>query len=81
MKKIRILLVFMIMLTTSMVWACPFFNGINKVIKKMDLKLSSIVSISVREKETGKILYQKDDKKLLNPASTLKMLSFAPSGG
>lgn len=78
MRKIRILLVFMIMLTTSMVWACPFFNGINKVIKKMDLKLSSIVSISVREKETGKILYQKDDKKLLNPASTLKMLSFAP---
>ncbi len=78
MKKIRILFVFLIMLTTSMVWACPLFNGIDRIIRKMDLKLSSIVSISVREQETGKILYSKDDKKLLNPASTLKLIAFAP---
>ena len=77
MKK-RILLVFSIMLMASAVWACPFFNGINKVIRKMDLKLSSIVSIVVQEEKSGKILYSKDDKKLLNPASTLKLVAFAP---
>ena len=78
MKKIRILLVFLITFATSTVWACPFFNGINKIIRKMDLKLSSTVSISVREQNSGKILFSKDDKKLLNPASTLKLLAFAP---
>ena len=44
----------------------------------MNLKLSSVVSISIREQKTGKILYSKDDKKLLNPASNLKLLAFAP---
>lgn len=52
---------------------------IDKVIAKSDLGLRSSMGIYVIDANTNKEIYKKNELKLLNPASTLKLLSFATS--
>ena len=74
---IRIFLAIILMLNIE-AYACGFGSGLKKTIKKMDLDENSIVSVSVRKLDSGKEIYAKDEKKLLHPASSLKVYTFAP---
>ncbi len=53
--------------------------SLKKIIKKMDLDKNSTVSVSVRRLDTGKEIYAQDENKLLHPASSLKVVTFAPA--
>ena len=54
-------------------------NDLSKFVSKMDFGLNSIVSVYLEDAKTGEILYKKNEKKLMNPASTLKTLTFGAS--
>ncbi len=54
------------------------FNGISRVISDMDLQNRSTISISVKNLDNSSKLYSKNEDKLLNPASVMKVLTFAP---
>lgn len=49
-----------------------FSNNIDEIIQSSPLYQTSIVSVSVRDTKTGNVIYEKDSKLLLHPASTLK---------
>ncbi len=60
------------------------FNSVNaselsKLITSSPIDESSTVAVSVKEVETGKIVYQYNAKKLLHPASTLKVFTTFPA--
>ncbi len=54
-------------------------NKIDKAIDESNFELKSIVSIYAENSKNNKILYKKNEQKLLNPASSLKALTFAAS--
>lgn len=54
-------------------------NAIDKYIKESGLMAHSTVSILVNNSTDGHVYYKKNEKKLLNPASTLKLLTFGSS--
>lgn len=57
-----------------------FANGeLAKTINSSPLETSSVVAVSVKEANTGKILYQHNEQKLLHPASTLKIFTTIPA--
>ena len=56
-----------------------FANVIQKHIKQSGFGLSSTVGIYVVEKNSDKVLYKRNETKLLNPASTMKVLVFGAS--
>jgi len=73
-KKIIIsLFAFLMMaLTTSA-------NEIEKYVKQTDFELQSTVSVYIQDENTGRNLFKKNEQKLLNPASTLKPITFGIS--
>ena len=48
-------------------------------INASPLETSSTIAVSVKEANTGKVLYQHNEKKLLHPASTLKIFTTIPA--
>ena len=54
-------------------------NHIEKYVKQTDFELQSTVSIYIQDEKSGHVLYKKNEQKLLNPASTLKTLTFGIS--
>lgn len=48
-------------------------NKLDKLVSKSELNDISTISISIRNVQTGKVIYEKDAKKLLHPASTIKV--------
>lgn len=52
---------------------------IDKVISQSDLGIRSFMSVYVINADTNKEIYKKNELKLFNPASTLKLLTFATS--
>lgn len=54
-------------------------NEIDKYIKESGIVSHSTVGLLINNFENGKTLYKKNEKKLLNPASTLKVLTFGSS--
>ena len=54
-------------------------NSIDKLIKDSNIGLFSTVSIDVFNLDKNKSIYKRNEKKLLNPASVLKTLTFASS--
>lgn len=54
-------------------------DEIAKTISSSPLETSSVVAVSVKEASTGKVLYQHNEKKLLHPASTLKIFTTIPA--
>ena len=63
-----------LLLTASAVSAA----SIDKALSESDINTGA-VSISVRDTETGKVLYELNSKKPVNPASTLKILTLTAS--
>lgn len=74
MKKLfRILALFIAIITTSS--SCFAFPAgkIEKIIEKSNLEGITTIAISVKDASSGKTVYERDSKKLLHPASTLKI--------
>lgn len=57
--------------------AAIFSYDFSKVIAEQDLDGSSTVSVSVIDNKSSKILYAKNENKLLNTASAMKLFTFA----
>lgn len=63
------------------------FGGLNAfansqlatTVNSLPLETSSVVAVSVKEADTGKVLYQHNERKLLHPASTLKIFTTIPA--
>lgn len=63
------------------------FGGLNAfansqlatTVNSSPLETSSVVAVSVKEADTGKVLYQHNERKLLHPASTLKIFTTIPA--
>jgi PBP4 family serine-type D-alanyl-D-alanine carboxypeptidase len=51
------------------------FDSIDDVINQNKLSKNSIISVSIRDPQTEKIIYQRNANLLLHPASTLKALT------
>lgn len=51
-------------------------NEIDKYIQEAGVDNHSILSILVKDKDSNKVVYKRKEEKLLNPASTLKLLTF-----
>lgn len=69
-----------IFLTTLLMFStCANANLINKTIKNSQVENQATLSVLVKDKENSKILYKRHNTKLLNPASTLKTLTFGAS--
>lgn len=47
----------------------------DKLIKSSDLNDTSTIAVSIRNVQTGNVVYQQNEKKLLHPASTLKIFT------
>ncbi len=56
-----------------------FANEIQKHIKQSGFGTSSTVGIYIIKKNSDKVLYKRNEQKLLNPASTMKVLTFGAS--
>lgn len=54
-------------------------SSINNILNSYDFDRDSTVSISVKDKKTGKIIYSKNPYKYSNPASVLKLFTMAAS--
>ena len=74
MKKVLLSLFLFLSLTLT-----GFSNEIDKLIKQNGFDLKSIVAIYVENQKDRNVVYKKNSKKLLNPASTLKTLTFGAS--
>ena len=77
MKKYFLILriIFLLFLITPQVNA----NSITKYIKDSDFETKSTVSIDIENFNNDEVIYKRDEKKLLNPASILKVLTFGSS--
>lgn len=78
MKKILICLALFL---AAMFTVSTEASEINKSLNALKLDKTSIVSVSVRNIETGKTIWSKNDEKFMHPASSLKLLTFAASLG
>lgn len=54
-------------------------NKIDKAVDESNFELKSTVSIYIENLKNNKTIYKKNEQKLLNPASSLKALTFAAS--
>lgn len=54
-------------------------SSINGILNSFDFDRDSVVSVSVKDKKTGLIAYEKNAYKFLNPASVLKLFTMAAS--
>ena len=62
---------------TYLVLVLPnYADEISKYIRQSDFELKSTVSVFVKDTKNNNILYKKNEQKLLNPASILKVLTF-----
>ncbi len=74
MKKIILSTIIMLFVSTPIL-----ANEIQKHIKQSGFGVSSTVGIYLTEKNSDKVLYKRNETKLLNPASTMKVLTFGAS--
>ena len=75
-KKILLLFSFLIFAICPS-YAAIFSYDFSKVISEQDFGGSSSISITVLDKNTKKVLYSKNENKMLNTASALKLYTFA----
>lgn len=60
-------------------FASELSSSVNEILNSFDFDKDSVVSISIKDKKTGKTVYEKNPYKFLNPASTLKLFTMASS--
>ncbi len=76
MKKIfKILTVFIILAIQANACFAIEIGKIEKLIKKSGLNDMSIVSVSIKNAENNNIVYELNSKRLLHPASTIKLFT------
>ena len=71
----KILICKIIVLFTFFFSQSTFSKTIDEVINLNPSFEPAIIAISVKDANSGKVIYQKNEKKLLHPASTLKMIT------
>lgn len=54
-------------------------ESVNSVLSSFDFDRDSVVSISVRDRKTNEVVYEKNPYKFLNPASSLKLFTMNAS--
>ena len=77
-KKLFIFIFTFLILQVSTICA-TYANEIDRVISQNDFELKSTIGILAVDKNSDKVIYEKHAKKLLNPASLLKALTFSAS--
>ena len=75
-KKLLLLFSFLIFAICPS-YAAIFSYDFSKVIAEQDFDGSSTISITVLDKNTKKVLYSKNENKMMNTASALKLYTFA----
>ncbi len=76
MKKLfKILILIILFITNINVSEAIQVGNIDKLIKKSDLYGVSTISVSIKNVQNGNIEYETDSKKLLHPASVLKLFT------
>ena len=68
--------IFYFIVLLSLISMSSYAKAVSDFIKKSDFEFYSTTSIYVKNKKNNKVIYKKNEKKLLNPASTLKLLTF-----
>lgn len=71
-----ICLTLMLVIVSNRVFAA---DSIDSVIKKSPINETSTISVSVKNAKTGKVLYEYNQNKLMNPASALKVFTLKPA--
>lgn len=71
-KVLTLIMVFMFTVNSS--FAFPI-SKLDKLIKKSSLNETATIAISVKNAKDGTAVYQQNEKKLLHPASTLKIFT------
>ncbi len=77
MKKFLSVLFILLFLTLSVQAKSAKNGGISSVVKSSGVNQDRIY-ISIKDSETGKVVYSKNDNKLVNPASVQKILTLIP---
>lgn len=71
-KFLTIIMVFMFSVNCSFALSV---GKLEKLIKKSSLNETATMAISIRDVESGNVVYEQNQKKLLHPASTLKIFT------
>ncbi len=72
-NKIKTALIFIGLLTLSVNSA--FCASLDSIIKKSNLDKTSTIAISVKDAKSGKVVYEYNEQKLMNPASVQKIFT------
>ena len=54
---------------------CAFAANLDSIIKKSELNKTSIIAVSVKDAKSGRVVYEHNEHKLMNPASVLKIFT------
>ena len=73
MSKIKTAIIFLGLLTLSVNSA--FCASLDSIIKKSDLDKTATIAVSVKDAKSGKIIYEYNEQKLMNPASVQKIFT------
>ncbi len=75
----KIFFLFMLFCFQCQAFAGEISSSINDILNSFDFDRDSVVSISVKDANTGVFVYNKGGYKYLNPASSLKLFTMAAS--
>ena len=71
-KLLTLLMVFMLATNSSFALS---ISKIDKLIKKSDLNETATIAISIKNADKNEVVYEQNSKKLVHPASTLKIFT------
>lgn len=71
-KTLIIAMIFMFTVNASFAFST---GKLEKMLKKSTIEETSTLAISIKNAENGEVVYEKNQKKLLHPASTLKIFT------
>lgn len=71
-KTLILVMVFMFTVNSSFAFSV---GKLEKFIKKSNIQETSTLAISIRNVDSNEVVYEQNSKKLLNPASTLKLFT------
>ena len=71
-KTLILVMIFMFTVNSSFAFSV---GKLEKMLKKSNIEESSTLAISIKNIDTNEVVYEKNQKKLLHPASTLKLFT------
>ncbi len=75
-KTLILLVIFMFSINSSFAFSAV---KLDKLLKKTDLNETATVAISIRNADNNAVIFEQNQKKLLHPASSLKVFTAYPS--